>query len=58
MLAALAALAAMLVHPRSWERTEPAAIVLRASAGVAWMCWLIGVDAIESARSFAERFPR
>ena len=49
VLAAVSALIAMLVRPRSWERIEPAAILLLASAGVAGMCWLIDVDALESA---------
>ena len=47
ILAALAALIAMFIGPRSWARIEPAAIVLLT-------CWLIGIDAVDSAKSFSQ----
>lgn len=55
-VAAGTAVAAALVQPRSWPRTVAAAAILVLAAVDIWFCWVLGSEAVDSARRYSEMF--
>jgi hypothetical protein len=47
----------ILARPRTPGRTLAASVVLLLAAVAFWACWVLGVEAVDSARYFSEKFP-
>jgi hypothetical protein len=54
---AVAAGMSILARPRTPGRILAASVVLLLAAVAVWACWVLGVEAVDSARYFSERFP-
>lgn len=55
-VAALAAVAAAVVQPRLRRKTAAAAVIFVLAALDFWLCWVLGSEAVDSARRYSEMF--
>ena len=55
-VSAVSALVAAGVQPRSWPKTITAAVIFVLAAVDFWFCWVLGSDAVDSARRYSEMF--
>lgn len=56
-VSALAAGMSICTRPRTPLRILAGSAVLLLAAAAIWVCWVLGVDAVNSARHFSEEFP-
>jgi hypothetical protein len=57
LVSALAAGMSILARPRTPGRILTASAVVILAAVAVWACWVLGVEAVDSARYFSEKFP-
>lgn len=55
-VSALAAAIGAVRQPRRWQKTCAAAVLFVLATLDLWICWVLGLDAVESAKRYSEMF--
>lgn len=55
-VSALAAAIGAVRQPRRWQKTCAAAVLFVLALLDLWICWVLGLDAVESAKRYSEMF--